>query len=172
MLSVVTPAAAEPVSLAEAKAHLRVTHSLDDTLIGSLISAARERVEMNTGRALAAASYLWAAGDNWRCLPLWPVASITAATYVDSDGARVNLPAYTLDANRSTITLDDGAVLQGDRVNVEFDTDPENIPAALKAAILLIVGDLYANTEEGGERLEANPAVDRLVFPYRVNLGL
>ncbi len=172
MLTVTTAATVEPVTLAEAKAHLYVTHNSDDTLIGALISAARERVELNTGRSLAAASYLWAAGENWRALPLFPVDSITSATYDPGDGTRIDLPAYTLDAQRNTITLDNDAVLSGGAVNIAFDTAPTVIPPALKAAILLIVGDLYAHREEHGDALVVNPAVDRLIFPHRVNLGV
>lgn len=48
-----------------------------------------------------------------------------------------------------------------------FTTVPGPAPAALRAAILLLVGDLYANREASVEGLSENPAVDRLVFPYR-----
>lgn len=47
-----TDAATEPVTLTEAKAHLRVTDTNDDTLITALIVAARNRIEEESGRAL------------------------------------------------------------------------------------------------------------------------
>lgn len=45
-----------PVSLTEAKLFLRVEHGAEDGLIGTLIQAARLRVEAAVGEALDAAS--------------------------------------------------------------------------------------------------------------------
>lgn len=56
-LLLVTPPAAEPVSLAEAKAHLRVDISDDDALINALIVAARRSVELITGQRLMAQTW-------------------------------------------------------------------------------------------------------------------
>jgi uncharacterized phiE125 gp8 family phage protein len=51
-LSTTTPPAAEPLTLDQAKAHLRVTHDAEDDLIAALLLAARERVESELGLAL------------------------------------------------------------------------------------------------------------------------
>ena len=56
-LQLVTPPAEEPVSLAEAKQHLRVDGGDDDLLIGSLITAARQAAETKTGRQLITARW-------------------------------------------------------------------------------------------------------------------
>jgi uncharacterized phage protein (predicted DNA packaging) len=50
---------------------------------------------------------------------------------------------------------------------------PVIIPNAIKAACLLIVGDLYENREGASEKVVvANPAVDRLLYPYREEIGV
>jgi len=60
-----TPPAAEPVTLADAKAWLRVEHDDDDDVIAALIAGARSHVEAQTRRALITQS--------WRLvLDRWP----------------------------------------------------------------------------------------------------
>lgn len=135
MLRVVTAALSEPVTLAEAKAHVYAVHDEDDALLTGLIAAARESVERQTGYALAAASYEWTPeGSRTSPLPIWP-----------------------------------GAVTSAEgEYPILFDTTPGPIPAPLRAAILLTVGDLYANREAGTDKpLTENPAVQNLMFPYR-----
>ena len=56
-MQLITPAAGEPVSLAEAKLHLRVDFDEDDGLIQSLITAARCAAETLTNRQLMTARW-------------------------------------------------------------------------------------------------------------------
>lgn len=62
-LSLVAAPATEPISLTEAKSHLRVDHSSDDTLISALITMAREYVEAETNRALFTQTWDWFLDD-------------------------------------------------------------------------------------------------------------
>jgi len=55
----ITPPSAEPISLAEAKLHLRVDIADDDLLIGMLITAARQYAEQLTARSFIT--------QQWRC---------------------------------------------------------------------------------------------------------
>jgi uncharacterized phiE125 gp8 family phage protein len=54
----ITPPAVEPVTVAMAKAHLRVDFPDDDLLITALISAAREICEQKMQRAIYEQSYV------------------------------------------------------------------------------------------------------------------
>jgi uncharacterized phiE125 gp8 family phage protein len=95
-LVVVTPPAAEPISLAEFKLAARVTNAAEDTLITALIiPAARRRYETDTRRQVVTATYdyflgdfpLRRSGEESRIeIPLPPLASITSVKYVDVDG--------------------------------------------------------------------------------------
>ncbi len=74
--------AVEPVALAEAKAHLRVDGTAEDTLVASLIITSRLHVEAAMGLALITQSWSWFF-DAWPSrpaleLPLRPVQSIAA----------------------------------------------------------------------------------------------
>ena len=169
MLRVVTAATAEPVTLVEAKAHLRVTHSADDALITRLLTAAREWVEAETGVALAAAEYVWSPERTgtyaWRpSLPLWPV-TLSEVTYWDGE-ARVAIEAdeYLLEDSRGVLTLGTHS-----DPRIGFATVPDSIPEALKTAILLRVQADYEASPEDADKFRA--AAGQMAFPFRRNLG-
>src|SRR5436190_14395629 len=52
LLTLIAAPSFEPISLAEAKLHLKSETTDDDALIGTIIAAARELAEQRTGRAL------------------------------------------------------------------------------------------------------------------------
>jgi len=92
-LNLVTPPAeaVEPVTLTEAKAHLRIDADITtyDQLVTDLIVAARDRAELETNRQLLTAGYQLVM-DAFPCgpieLPRPPLQSVTAVTYVDAGG--------------------------------------------------------------------------------------
>ena|SRR3989304_433914 len=60
-----------------------------------------------------------------------------------------------------------------DYIRAYLDRQIIPVKDAIKAAAFLIVGDLYENREGAGEKeIKENPAVIRLLFPYRRNLGV
>lgn len=108
-VKVITAPSVEPISLEQAKAHLRVDTTDQDDLIESLISAARERIEDETGRALITqtleialdyfveppdlryVTYPYLTPAKAILLPRPPLQSLKRITYIDGDGNEVLL---------------------------------------------------------------------------------
>ena len=83
--------AGEPVSLAQAKAFLKIDDDAEDALITTLIGAARLHVEGVTGKALLAQSWrivldAWPE-TGWVKLPVMPLIAVSAITALDDNGA-------------------------------------------------------------------------------------
>lgn len=118
-MQLITPPAGEPISLAEAKLHLRVDFDDDDSLIQVLISAARQAAETLTNRQLVTARWRMVldsfpgpslmgvpAGQTFTLpghavlLPKSPVASVVEIRYLDMANAWQVMPAanYTVDS--------------------------------------------------------------------------
>lgn len=99
------PPSVEPITLTEAKAHLRVDIDDGDALISSHIRVARRHVESVTNRQLCAATAQlvldeFPSGENEEItLPRYPAHRITSLQYVDTSGATQTLAAteYELD---------------------------------------------------------------------------
>lgn len=96
-IKVITPPAIEPVTLSEAKLDLRVDHTADDTLIASLIVAARAmqrngHAVRSSNRTLELSLSAWPA-DNIIRLPLPPAVSVTSITYYDESNASAVMSA-------------------------------------------------------------------------------
>lgn len=164
----------EPVTRAEAKAHLNVEHSNDDAMIDALIEAARQACEVETGRQFCLARWeqrldAFPTSGNQQITvarpPLWTVEKIE---YVNSDGnlATLGPTEYLVDKNsepgRIRPAFDKSWPSARDQIGavrvtflagyapyeVGSPTDyARNVPKTLKQAILLTVGDLYMNRE-------------------------
>src|SRR6185295_11579020 len=98
-----TPPAVEPVTLAEAKAYLRVEHDDDDDVIGALIAGARIHVEAQTRRALITQTWrlshdLWPPDGRLAVVPV-PLNAIVAARVYAEDGTpqSIDTQAFTID---------------------------------------------------------------------------
>lgn len=97
----ITAPSSEPVSLAEAKLHLRVDGSDDDARITAFISAARHLAEQKTGRAFAPQTWEIVLDEFPEAFTLYnaPITSVTSLKYIDEAGIEQTLAAecYQLD---------------------------------------------------------------------------
>ncbi len=100
-LTLVSPPTAEPVSLTEAKNHLRVTVADEDDLISLYIKTSRHHVEAYTRRSLIVQSHDWTLDgfENLLRLPRSPLRSVTHIKYLDGNGTEQTLATsvYTVD---------------------------------------------------------------------------
>lgn len=189
-LSLVTAATEDPISIGDARAHLRVDGSDEDILITSHVQAATAWVENYTRRALVTQTWeLWMdafPADGIIEMPAPPLRTVASVKYYDSAGVLQTLSASTYvvtapagpQAERGSIRLVAGASwpTTQDRPNtvvVRFDAGygaGGDVPAAIRAAILLIVGELYKNREQSitSSTITKVPfAAESLLAPYR-----
>ena len=177
------------MSLIDAKLHLRVDFDEDDTLIASLISAARQAAETLTGRQFGTARWKLVLDGFPRsaiALAKCPVQSVVAINYLDMNSLVQTMPAstYTVDTacEPARITPVFGQVWppslpQIGAVSVTFDAGygaASEVPEGIKSWIKLRVGSLYTHREEmavlSRGRIDPLPFVQGLLDPYRVVL--
>lgn len=184
----------EPVTLTEAKAHLNVTDTNDDTMITAMIAAAREHAEEYTGRAFIAQT--WAIRmdkfPKWEIRVSKPrIISVVSLVYQDIDNVQQNLvegidfftdkysepcwlvpstsgwpSTYTDGINAVTLTVTLGYVdsLQSPRALAD------KVPQAIKQALLLHVGHMYEHRESASDfSVSVVPmAYKSLLQPYKL----
>jgi uncharacterized phiE125 gp8 family phage protein len=179
-----TAPAIEPLSLAEAKAYLRVETGDDDEVIGALIAGSRIHVEAQTRRALITQS--------WRiCVDAWPedgrltivpapLQTLIAARVYDFDNAAhaVDTGAFVLDRGGSALIFAPWALPAPGRlaagieldVTVGYGDAAVDVPQALRQAIRLLVAHWYENRGlvAAGTTSVLPSTVAALIAPYRV----
>lgn len=184
-----TKPTAEPVTLTEAKLHCKIEQSDEDALIESLISAAREWCEAYCNRAIGLQTIelaLPAFADPIE-VPRPPLRTVDSIRYLDTDGALQTLatdvyrvidgsdsrPALLeIAPNKSVPSTDTSAAAVRVRYQAGWDiagSPADEVPEGIKAAIKLIVGDLYEHREA---RLDMqtydNPTARMLLAPFWV----
>lgn len=160
---VTTPPAETPVTLTEARNHLKEPPTEDNDLITRQIAAATQYLEYFTGRKFITQTVTeywdaWPSGNIE--LSVFPVISVSSVKYLDANGtlqtwdaanyvtdlvsrkSRI-APAYglTWPTIREQINAIQVACVVGYGAAAAVD-------AKIKAAILLIVGELYENRED------------------------
>lgn len=182
----ITPPVVEPVSLVEAKAHLRLIGTDDDDYLAAMIAAARIQVESATRRVLIDQTWRicrddWPAGGRLD-LPLAPVRSVAEITVYDENGAPTVLPAtaWSLDAASTPARLAlsgegprPGRIFNGLEIDVVagYGTSGLDVPQPLRLAIMMLVARWYENREGfsyGVVPSSVADAFEALVAPFRV----
>lgn len=177
----------EPVTLAQAREHVRATSTDEDALIVNLIKAARRRVENYTWRRLITQTIDYALdcfGDSGQVLelPCAPVQSVSLLKYIDTAGVEQTLSSllYQVDVKSEPARIAPayGEIWPSIREQMNAVTIrlvcgyglAAQVPEDIKAAMLLIIGHLFEHREEVGdfETFPVPSAVEALLFPYRV----
>lgn len=176
----------EPITLDEAKAHLRVDSDLtaDDGLIGALIVAARQGAEHQTGRALMPQTWELALDcfESEIRLPKPPFASVSSVKYLDVNGVLQTLDpsAYIADSYSEPSRLMPAYGTswpsirrQANAVLIRFDAGYANagaVPQQIKQWMLLQIGAMYENRESVAavSSIVEMPFADRLLDAYRI----
>ena len=171
------------VSLSEAKEHLRVDHSNDDTYITTLINVATDVVEEFTRRKLATQTWniYFDEFPPYIDLQLGIVRQIVEVKYYDQSNVLQTLPTsdYDIDliAKPGRIYEATGKSFpqtyeRANAVKVTFEVgNSAEVPSAFKAAILIIIGRYYENRQDvfvGTQVNELPSLVENLLTPYRL----
>lgn len=150
----------EPLSLEEAKSHLRVEHDYDDVLINSLIVTAREWAEGFLNRALITQTRVLTISD-WPVLllklPGGVIQSLQSITYIGSDGETGTVAAgqYYLSASGEVVRTYSGEwpsiTLRGpESISISYVCgygEAAKVPMKIRQAMLLLIGHWYEHRE-------------------------
>lgn len=178
----VTPASVLPVTLEEAKEHLRIddADTSENALVTAYIKAAVASIEQYY---CAVSEQTWRQSFDtfWKVFRLsrYPVIGVPVLKYRPEGGADVTVAQadYSVlsDEIGPFVRIKDGfdypsSLYETGAVTLEWKAgfSAGAIPENIRVAILLIVGDLYQNREAKVENsLQENQAVGWLLSPYR-----
>lgn len=174
MLTRVTAPAATPVSLDEARAHCRAD-SADDTMLQVYLDAAVAHVdgaEGTLGRCIVTQTwdYKLDAFPEEIAVPLPTLQTVTSVKYYDTAGVEQTWDSanYYVSGQR-IVPVDAWPDYDTDRpypITVRFVAGyglAVAVPAAIKAAILLYIGSMYAGREDWADSVAAKA----LLRPYK-----
>jgi uncharacterized phiE125 gp8 family phage protein len=174
----------ESVTLAEAKAYLRLDGTADDDLLNGLIRAARQEVEQATGTALLEQSWRLVL-DCWPkngtvLLKVHPLREVLSVTLYGSEGeASLLAPsAYQVDAlsRPARVHFDTAPPVLRTMNGIEIDFSAgfgeagADVPDLLKRAILLLVAHWYefrAGFGPSDQPVSYPVGYERLISGYR-----
>lgn len=187
-MTLITPPAGEPLTLADAKLHLRVDGTHEDALISSMIRTARQKLDGRDGflgRALMLQTWemsLDAFPAREIKIPLVPLNAIVSVIYIDRDGIEQTVDAQNYEADTS---VDEGWIVpvRGfhwpvtmhtiNAVRIRFIAGyggAEDVPEPIRHAIRMHTAHLYDGRDIGpAEHTKDTPlGWEQHVAPYRM----
>ena len=181
-----TDLATEPVTVAEAKLWCKVTGTEEDSIFTIMVKSAREALEKYTGCSFGAkgihSTWLEMPDDNEIELPYGPIISIDAVYKIDEEGTEEALTLNTdywvfgdQDAVIKFNTFWSSGVKTQRTVRVEYtagygNSATEELPAALKLAVLKQIATDYEFREDIGAGTVLTNESKKLAAPYRKKL--
>lgn len=183
-----TPPAYLPLTLTEAKLHLRVDGTEEDALISAFIGAAVDTCQQITGRSLMSQAWKLTIDEFADEISLpWPtVLTVVSAQYKDEDGATQTLASSVYELAGDKVCLVPGQewpAVRGGSGSVWINytagysagieaVQQSAVPYGIKAWLLLTIGTLYAHREsiQAGVSVAALPErfADSLLDRFKV----
>ena len=169
-----TAPSVEPVTLADAKGHLRVVGTEEDSLLTSLITAARVFVETHTGLFLLTQTWTFHGRPRGECLeiPRGPVQSVARVAVMSPEGTErvLDSSAWTahIAGGRAHVTLPTVLGTAAVEFTAGYGAVADKVPAPLRQAILQLVARWYEHRgDEPQEMVPLPTSVTTLLAPYR-----
>lgn len=171
----------EPITLEEAKMHLRVDGEDEDLYITALIRAAREVCENYCNRAILSQAITLKMQNFPDChivLRYGNIQSIASIKYMDREGQEQTIAPtdYVLHNVHESYVIAPAygksfPTTRGDFGNITILyiagwVQVTDVPAAIRHAMLLTIGDMYENREDA--KRMATTASMRLLNPYKL----
>lgn len=178
-LKLKTAPAAEPVTLEEAKNHLKVDSNDDNLLITALITTARQLAERETKRAFITQTWemVLDSAEGEIEIPKPPIQSVISIKVIDDAGNEneVSSSYYDVDASENSpgrVRIKSGCSWPPHRgfasfiieFKVGYGDTADKVPEMLRQAVLQTVGHLYDN--RGSEDIPAGARA--LLWSYKV----
>lgn len=194
-----TPPEVEPVSLAEAKAHLRVDGDDENALISGCIATARQTFEQETRRSFL--SQQWVAYITG-CVGRIASIELPRSRVLEGEGNAAVVEYRKTDGTWATLATPGDWYLQAVREPAllwitaspsdidsprspddavwrvtywsGYGVEPTSVPGPIRHAIMLMTAHLFERREiviSGATITEVPVSIDRLLNPYRIPWG-
>lgn len=165
------------VTTAEVKEHIRVTHSLEDSVLAIYIKAAQRYVENYCNICLIGGTVtqtFYGKFPDYLSLSVGNVSTVTSMKYnitgivADLDDVDSDNYAVDINFNRARIYPVNDGFPSATQYRVVYTcgwADAASVPSDVKEAIMLLVSDMYENRQDTVKQLPT--AAQMILAPYK-----